>query len=92
MDVSAVATRPSTATAAGFTLSPNRTLTFPANTTDSTGTVTLTADDDDVDALRDSAVRVTLTNPQGVTIPTTLMAQTLTITDDEDAPTLTLML
>ena len=89
VDVSAVATV--STGAGGFTLSPNRTLTFPANTTDSTGTVMITADDDDVDALK-QAVRVTLTNPQGVTIPTTLTPQTLTITDDEDTPTLTLIL
>ena len=76
VDVSAAATDPT-----GFTLSPNPTLTFPANTTASTGTVTITATDDEVDA-PPQTVQVTLTSPQGVTIPTTLM-QTLTITDDD---------
>ena len=88
VDVSAVATGP---TGAGdFTLSTNRTLTFPANTTASTGTVTITATDDAVDA-PNQTVRVTLTNPDGTTVPTTL-SQNLSIKDDEATPTLTLIL
>ena len=89
VDVSAVATGP---TGAGdFTLSTNRTLTFPANTTASTGTVTITATDDAVDA-PNQTVRVTLTNAQEITVPTTLDPQLLTIEDDEATPTLTLTL
>ena len=87
VDVAAEAT---TTGAGDFTLSPNRTLTFPANQTTSTGTVTITATDNAVDA-PNQTVRVTLTNAQGITVRTT-RSQTLSIKDDEAAPTLTLIL
>ena len=89
VDVSAVTTGP---TGAGdFTLSTNRTLTFPVNTTASTGTVTITATDDDLDT-PNQTVRVTLTNAVGITVPTTLEPEDLSIKDDEATPTLTLVL
>ena len=88
VDVEAEATGP---TGAGeFTLSTPPTLTFPANTTASTGTVTITAGDNAVDA-QNQTVRVTLTNARGITAPTNTQ-QLLTITDDEATPTLTLTL
>ena len=79
--VSAAAVSP--AVAGDFTLAGS-TLSFAANGTSSTGTVTITAVDNDVDAA-DKTVTVSGTTPSGVTAPA---ARTLTITDD-DGPTTT---
>ena len=77
------------AVAGDFTLSAT-TLTIPAGTTTSTGSVTLTAVDNAL-AAPDKTITVagTATNSQGVTGPE---AVTLTITDDEGPPTVTLHL
>ena len=73
-----------------FTLSDNRTLTIAAGDTQSTGTVTIAAVDNDVDAPdRQVAVSAVATNTQGVTAPA---AVTLTLEDDDEAPTVTLIL
>ena len=86
-----VSAAPTGPTQAGqFTLSTNPTLTFPANRTTSTGTVTITATDDAVDA-PNQTVQVRLTHAQGITVPDTL-EESLTIKDDEATPTLTLTL
>ena len=78
------------AAAADFTLSANRTLTIAAGTTKSTGTVTISANDNTVDAPdKTVTVSATVVNDAGVTDPSN---KTLTITDDEDAPTVTLVL
>ena len=72
-----------------FSLSVNRTLTIAANSTSSSGTVTITANNNDVDApdksvtISGSVTTVTAVAPSDVT---------LTITDDEAAPTVTLAL
>ena len=73
-----------------YTLSDNLVLTIPAGETDSTGVVTITAVDNDVDAA-DKTVTVSATaeNDQGITAPEDV---TLTITDDDDAPAVTLVL
>ena len=90
LTVSASAVAP--ATSSDFRLSSNRELRIGAGQTTSTGTgtVTVTA----VDNLEDHAdreVRVTATvrGPSGVAAPS---ARTLTIADDEGAPTVTLVL
>ncbi len=79
----------SPATASDYTLSRS-TLTIAAGETESTETVTITAVDNPVDA-PDKTIQVqgTATNAQGVTGPA---AVELTITDDEEAPTMTLNL
>ncbi len=84
--VSAMAVAP--AVADDFTLSPNKTLTFTAGQTTSTGLVTITANNNDVDTTN-KTVRVsgTADNSHGVTDPDD---EELTITDDDDAPELTL--
>ena len=71
-----------------FVLSTNRILTIAADQTDSTGTVTVRAVNNTVDA-PNKTVRVSATadNTQGVTPPAAL---TLAITDDDAAPVLTL--
>ncbi len=77
----------SPALASDYTLSTNTTLTIAAGQTTSTGAVTLTAVDNDVDALdKEVTVSATATNSQGVTAPDSV---TLTITDD-DAPELSI--
>ena len=83
-----VAATPVTPTAAGdYTLSTNKTLTIAAGATTSTGEVTITAVDNDVDTLdKTVTVSATATNTQGITAP---QDATLTITDD-DAPTLSI--
>ena len=88
--VSVSATAVSPAVEGDFTLSTNQTLTIAAGRTGSTGTVTIRANDNDVDT-PDKMVRVSGTagNSQGVTDPADV---TLTITDDDDAPTVTLEL
>ena len=86
--VSATAEEP--AVANDFRLSVNRELTIRAGQSESTGTVTIAAADNDVDA-PDKTFEVTAsaTGGNGVAAPT---AQTLTITDDDGTPTLTLKL
>ena len=71
-----------------FTLSANPTLTITAGQTSSTWTVTITANNNEVDA-PNKTVRVsgTASNSQGVTDPSDV---TLTITDDDAAPVMTL--
>ena len=83
-----VAATPVTPTAAGdYTLSTNKTLTIAAGATTSTGEVTITAVNNDVDALdKTVTVSATATNGQGITAPDNV---TLTITDD-DAPALSI--
>ncbi len=73
-----------------FTLSTNTILTIAADATTSTGTVTITSVDNPADA-PDKTVQVqgVATNTQGVTGP---MDVTLTITDEDEAPTVTLLL
>ena len=86
-----VAARPGADTVAGdFTLSADTTLTIAAGATSSTGTVTITAVDNSVDA-PDKTVTVSATvgGNSGVANPSD---QTLTITDDEGTPTVTLAL
>ena len=73
-----------------FMLSGNRTLTIPVGQTASTGTVTVRAVNNTVDAPNKTvSVSATADNSQGVTPPA---AVTLTITDDDDAPAGTLKL
>ena len=86
--VSAEAVSPAVASA--FTLSNAKTLTIAANATTSTGTVTITAVNDMTDA-PDKRVTVSAT-VQGGNGASLSSAATLTITDDEAAPTVTLSL
>ena len=79
-------------TAAGdFTLSAATTLTFAANATASTGLVTVTATDNAVDA-PDKGVTVSGTASDSLGLTNDPPAVTLTITDDEAAPTVVLSL
>ncbi len=84
--VSAMAVNP--AMPGDFTLSMNKTLTITAGQTTSTGTVTITANNNTADT-PNKTVRVsgTATNSAGVTGPSDV---TLTIIDDDDPPTVTL--
>ena len=84
--ISAAAVSP--AAAADFSLSDNRTLTIAAGATDSTGTVTATAIDNNVDA-PDKTVTIsgTVSGAPGIADPADAA---LTIADDEAAPTVTL--
>ena len=84
--VAAAANAP--AVAADFTLSANRVLSFAANATESTGTVTITARNNNLDAPQ-KTVRVAGSVPDG-TRATAPDDVTLTITDDDAAPTLSL--
>ncbi len=86
--VSATAEEP--AVANDFRLSVNRELTIRAGYLESTETVTITAEDNEVDA-PDKTVEVTASasGGNGVAAPA---AQTLTITDDDDTARLTLTL
>ena len=69
---------------------PNPVLTIPAGETTSTGTVTITAVDNNVDAPdKEATVSATASNSVGVTFPDDV---TLTIRDDDDPPTVTLVL
>ena len=78
------------AVAGDFSLSPTTTLTIAAGSTTSTGTVTVTAVDNSVDAPdKTVTVSATVTGGNGVSAPS---SQTLTITDDEGAPTVSLVL
>ncbi|MDE0219506.1 MAG: hypothetical protein OXJ90_09565, partial [Spirochaetaceae bacterium] len=82
--VSAEAVSP--AVAGDFTLSTNKILTFPANSTTSTGTVTITAVNNNVDA-PDKTVTVAgeLSSGAGAAAPSPVE---LTIRDDDPEPTL----
>ena len=71
------------------TLSENKTLTIAAGSQSSTGTVTLTAVDNDVDALNATVAVSGAASGGGVASPTDA---TLTITDDEGTPTVSLIL
>ena len=73
-----------------FTLTSNKTLTIAAGSTSSTGAVTITGVDDNVDAPDKSVtVLAAVSGGDGVSAPS---SQTLTITDDDAAPTVTLNL
>ncbi len=86
--VSAAAVEP--AVANDFGLSANRELRITAGHLESTGTVTISAEDNDVDApARTVEVTASVEGGNGVAAPA---AQTLTITDDDGTPTLTLKL
>ena len=86
--VSAAAVSP--AVSGDFTLSSTTTLTIAALATASSGTVTITGVDNSVDAPDKSVtVSATVTGGNGVSAPSN---QTLTLTDDEATPTLTLVL
>ena len=76
--------------AAGDFTQTGTTLTFPAGTTASTGLITLTAVDDDTDG-PDKTVRVTGSSATGSQARSPSDA-TMTITDDDAAPTPTLVL
>ena len=82
------ATAGTNADSSDFTLSGNRTLTIAAGSTSSAGTVTITAVDNGTDG-NDKSVTVSgaATNTQGVTDPSSV---TLTITDDDGAPSLSI--
>ncbi len=83
------ATPVSPAVEGDFTMTSNNTLTIAAGSTHSTDVVTITGVDNSVDG-PDKTVTVSATvTGRGVTAPA---SQTLTITDDEDAPALTLIL
>ena len=71
-----------------FTLSPAKTLTIAAGSTASTGAVTVTAVDDTKDAPdKEVTVTATVSGTSGVAAPSSV---TLTITDDDDAPGLSI--
>ena len=85
--VTVSATPVSPAVAGDFTLSTNETLTIEAGQTNSTGTVTITANNNGVDAPNKTVmVTGTATNNDGVTGPSDV---TLTITDDDATPVIT---
>ena len=86
--VTVAAAANASAVAADFTLSANRVLSFAANATVSTGTVTITARNNNLDAAH-KTVRVAGSVPDG-TRATAPDDVTLTITDDDAAPTLSL--
>ena len=87
--VSAMAVDP--AVSNDFMLSPNRILTIPVGQTDSTGTVTVRAVNNTVDAPNKTVtVSATADNSQGVAGSPSPV--TLRITDDDDAPEVTLKL
>ena len=75
---------------ADYTLSSNTTLRIASGATSSTGTVTITAVNNSVDAPdKTLTVSASASNTLGVTAPANV---TLTIEDDEEAPTATLIL
>ena len=86
-----VAASPGTgAVAADFDLSAAKTLTIAAGATASAGTVTVTANGNDVDAPnKEVTVSATVAGGNGVAAPSDV---TLTLTDDETLPTVTLAL
>ena len=75
--------------AADFSLSTTTTLTIAAGATTSTGAVTITAVDNDIDAPNKTVTVSAAASGGGVASPGN---QTLTITDDEGIPTVTLAL
>ena len=77
----------SPAVAGDYTLSGNLDLTIAAGSTTSTGTVTITAVDNNVHGGKTVTVSGTATNSQGITAPQSV---TLTITDDEAPPGLSI--
>ena len=82
------ATAGANAVAGDFVLSSAKTLTIVAGSTASTGTVTVTANDDTTDSPDKSVtVSATVSRTSGVAAPA---PRTLTITDDDDAPAVTL--
>ncbi len=82
------ATAGTNAASGDFSLSSAKTLTIAAGDTSSTGTVTVTAVDNTVDGPdKQVTVSATVSGNSGVAAPS---AVTLTIEDDEDAPTVTL--
>ena len=85
--VSASAVSP--AVAGDFSLSTNRTLSIAAGSTASTGTVTITAVDNLVDAANKTVTVSATASGGGVSNPSN---KTLTITDDDSTPTVTLVL
>ena len=88
--VTVTAAAVSPAVSGDFTLSSNKVLTIAAGATTSTGAVTITAVDNDVDAPdKTVTVSATVSGGNGVADPSAL---TLTIADDEGAPTVTLVL
>ena len=88
MTLTVSATAVSPAVAGDFALSANQVLTITAGQTSSTGTVTISAEDNDIDApAKELTVSAAVTSgPTGLAAPA---SQTLTITDDETAPTVT---
>ena len=74
----------SPAVSGDFSLSTNKVLTIAANETSSTGTVTITGVNNNVDAPNKTVTVSGTANGGGVSNP---VGQTLTITDDDDAPT-----
>ena len=88
--ITVTATEVSPAVAGDFSLSTDTTLTIAAGATTSTGTVTITTNDNNVDAPNKTVtVSGSASNTQGVINPSNV---TLTITDDDAAPTVTLHL
>ena len=84
------ATAGTNAAASDFSLSSAKTLTIAAGATSSTGTVTVTAVDDTTDAPdKEVTVSAAVSGDSGVAAPASV---TLTIEDDEAAPTVTLEL
>ena len=77
----------SPAVSGDYTLSGNLDLTIAAGATTSTGTVTITAVDNDVHGGKTVTVSGAATNSQGITAPQSV---TLTITDDEAPPGLSI--
>ena len=85
--VTVSATAVSPAVSGDFTLSMNKTLTIGAGQAASTGSVTITANNNGVDAPNKTVmVMGTATNSEGVTGPSD---ETLTITDDDATPVIT---
>ena len=82
------ATAGANAVAGDFTLSSAKTLTIASGSTASTGAVTVTAVDDTKDAPdKEVTVTATVSGTSGVAAPSSV---TLTITDDDDAPGLSI--
>ena len=87
--VTVMAAPGSNAVVGDYMLSSNRTLIIAADSTASTGTVTLSAVDNAVHAPNKMVMlSATASNDHGITAPA---AVTVTIRDDEDAPTVTLV-
>ena len=85
--VTVAAAAVSPAVAADFRLSANQVLSFAENATTSTGTVTITGVDNDVDAADKTVTVSGAVSATGVTAPAN---RTLTLEDDDAAPVMTL--